>query len=65
MQTTKEEIQYPQNLDLRKQIVDKGINFSFISRKLGVSRVYLSRVLNGHDKGGQIMDQLKQIAEGN
>lgn len=63
MQTNKEVIQYPDNLVIKVAIVAKGISLTHVAKQLKVSRVYLSRVLNGKDKGGQIIDSLKVIAE--
>lgn len=65
METTKESkevIQYPDNLKVRDAIAKKGISKTHVAKELEVSRVYLSRVLNGWDKGGQIIDKLKEIA---
>lgn len=65
METTKESkevIQYPENLAIKVAIVSKGISLTHIAKTLDVSRVYLSRVLNGHDKGGQIIDKLKELS---
>lgn len=65
METTKESlevIQYPENLAIKKAIASKGISLTHIAKTLQISRVYLSRVLNGRDKGGQIIKSLKEIA---
>jgi len=63
MQATKEVIKYPENLILANALKQTGIRYKYIAKKVNVSRVYLSRVLNGKDKGGQIVEKLKEIAE--
>ncbi len=63
MHASKELIKYPENLVLAEALKQTGISYKHIAKRINVSRVYLSRVLNGKDKGGQIIGKLKEIAE--
>lgn len=62
MQATKEVIKYPENLVIAEALKETGLSYKHIAKRIKVSRVYLSRVLNGKDKGGQILNQLREIA---
>lgn len=63
MEVTKDlNIKYPHNLAIAEALKQTGLSYKHVAKKVNVSRVYLSRVLNGKDKGGQIIEQLKEIA---
>ncbi len=56
----KKEVKYPENLYLRFEIFKSGRQSQELAQKIGVSRLIISRTINGHYKGINVVPKLKQ-----
>lgn len=52
-------VKYPQNLYLRQAIKESGKSIRHIAKKCGVHEVLMSRLVNGHYKGVNIIPKIK------
>lgn len=52
-------VKYPENLPLSVEVFKSGQTITDLASKIGVSRVVLSQVVNGHYKGDNIVPKLK------
>lgn len=55
-----EKVRYPENLMFIELIKTSGKTITFLSEKVGCSREILSRTINGHYKGENIVKKLKK-----
>lgn len=53
-------VKYPENLYLKQRVLDSGITIRHLSKKIGISTVVLSQIINGHYKGNNIVPKLLQ-----
>ncbi len=60
MQASTKKVKYPQNLGLKELQLDSGKSVKYLAKKIGVSTVVLSQVINGHYKGDNIVPKIKR-----
>lgn len=58
---SKKKVKYPENLPLRGEVMASGWTITELAQEVGVSRLVMSQVLNGHYKGQNIVPKLKII----
>jgi DNA-binding Xre family transcriptional regulator len=63
MIVTKKEIKYPENLELKVDVIRSGRSIKSLAQSIGVSRQVLNLTVNGHYKGVNIIKLLKAELE--
>lgn len=58
-------IKYPENKPYRVEVFRLNLKLEDLAIEIGCSRVWLSRVLAGHEKGKTAIKQLKDIIKKN
>lgn len=61
MLKSNKKVKYPENLPLRMEVFKAGRTITDLAKEIGISRLVLSQVVNGHYKGSNIVPQLKDI----
>ncbi|MCH7400092.1 hypothetical protein MM236_19005 [Belliella sp. DSM 107340] len=65
MAKNKKPVPYPENTYLAVEVFKSGMTVKAIAEKIGVSRFILSRTINGHYKGNNIVPKLKKELSNN
>lgn len=61
MQKSNKKVKYPENLHLKVRVVEAGKTITDLAKEIGISRLVMSQVVNGHYKGINIVPRLKKI----
>jgi len=59
MVVAKKEIKYPENLELKVDVIRSGRSITSLAESIGISRQVLNLTVNGHYKGVNIIKLLK------
>jgi hypothetical protein len=57
----KKKVRYPDNLALKEQLKDTGRSIGWYAKKLDLSREVISKTINGHYKGINIVPKLIEL----
>lgn len=64
MESTTQNVKYPQNLVLKQEIQDSGKSVKHLARKIKCSTTVLSLIINGHYLGTRLKELLKEELKG-
>jgi hypothetical protein len=61
LSTNEKKVNFPENLYLKEKITESGMSVTYLARKIGISRVLLSKTIHGKHKGIYIVPALLKI----
>lgn len=61
MHTEEKKVKYPENLPLKELQTASGRSVRWLSKQIGVSSLIISKTINGHYKGINIVPRLHEL----
>lgn len=61
MEMIEKKIRYPENLPLKKRVLDCGVTIRHLAKLIGVTPQVISYTINGHYKGIKVVEKLTNI----